>query len=201
MNPLSGLTMYDALTMLVSGYMWNFLFLPENMRNEKDVMFWVVCYIVGLVYHRILDWFASAGLDCLRNNESMLKKSHRKVRKEYPQRMKKKPIKDDYYEAYYNIMKNNSLGNIATLEAQVAFIRDIVPILGVYFIGLCFFEFEIYEKIEHLFGGRCCAALLLLASMAILIVVRYISQKKIYELVWEGSCFIQDKEDEEKNNR
>lgn len=200
MNFMSNLPLYEMLTKLGSGYLLSILLLPEDWSNKIEVhlLGWIFCYIIGLIYHGILDWFSSAGLDCLRNNECMLKKSHRKMRKEFPQRMKKRPIKEDYYEAYYCLMKNNGLGSVLVLEAQVAFIRDLVPILGFYFVGFCFFEFGIYKEIHALFGSHCAVVLSSLALIVMLMVVRYLLQKKIYELVWEGSCFIQDKEGGEK---
>lgn len=199
MNPMASLTMYDALTMLVSGFLWCSLLLAgEQEYSYQSVMFWLICYTVGLVYHRFLD-FVSENCKCLRNNPEWIKKAHDKVQEENSGNLGTDSSKQAYYAAYYHLVKNHSLGNIPVLEAQVAFIRDIVPVLIVYVIGAFGFEFGIWKELEHSSFTRYEIAAFLLFVILLLIVTRFVSQNKIYELVWEGSCFINDQEGNKEN--
>ncbi|MDE5703752.1 MAG: hypothetical protein K2H70_02895 [Bacteroidales bacterium] len=239
MNPLAGLTMYDALAMLVSGFMWGLLLFPwpDNIENTcSGVLFGILCYIIGLVYHKMLDvllgpwnflkkqwwvdldkavqdrlrdwnlcnriktwWvtlkaFLQGNKDCLRNNPNLIAKAYAKVQAENSERLTRESSENDYYTAYYRLMKNNCLGNIPVLEAHVAFIRNIVPILIVYLVTICFCsDSKLCQMVNNLFGEHChCVWILWLALIMLLICIRFWIQNKIHELVWEGSCFIKE---------
>ena len=200
MNPISRITMYDALTMLASGFLWCIMVFPPicccHCHLGFEILFGIVCYIVGLLYHRLIDGLAFAGLDCLRDNEMMIRQSHRKVREKFPRKLKRESTLEAYYEAYYRLAEHKSLGSIPVLEAQAAFIRDIVPILGLYLIGVFSWEFGIYKNLDRFLFTRYEVGVFLGGAILLLVVARFVSQYKIYELVWEGSCFIQDKEEE-----
>lgn len=196
MNPLSRVTMYDALTMLTSGFLLCIMVFPIrycccDSHWSRGILFWVICYAVGLVYHRILDGLAFEGWDYLRDNEFLIRKMHRKIRKKFDGNVKKPSTLEGYYDAYYCLMKSRKLGSIPILEVQVAFIRDIVPILIVYAIGVYFFEFGIWKDMDHWLFTRCEIEIFLVLAILLLVVIRFVSQYKIYELVWEGDYFIQ----------
>lgn len=199
MNPMASLTMYDALTVLVSGYLLSKLFLPE-MQDCSDhmVAFWIICYIIGLIYHRLFDVVAGK-CKVLRNNPKWIKRAHCKVQKRFPRRLKKTPTQENYHDAYYGLMKNNCIGNIPVLEAQVAFCRDMIPILCVYvFVINCCCDSKVSEMMECLFG-TCSGSCFLMLAIVLLALVWYFTQMKIHKLVWEGSCFINDKEGNKEN--
>lgn len=215
MNPLAGLTMYDALAMLVSGFMWSLLLFPCPQNDIcSSVFFGVLCYIIGLVYHRSLDYFCDIRCKkelkkshkkcftlrkkcaiwkekcCLRNNRYAIRKAYKKVRAENLGKLNVVPSKVNYYAAYYRLMKNNCLNNIPVLEAQVAFCRNIIPILLVYCIK-DFLPEGICQMRQQWFG--CCGVYVFWGvAIVMLILVWCFTQKKIYELVWEGYFFIKE---------
>ncbi len=200
MNPLSGLTMYDALTMLVSGYMWSILFFQTPQDDTcSSVFFGVLCYIIGLIYHRLFD-FVAGYCKCLRNDQDLIKKAYDKVWKKFSDKLKGESTIENYHAAYYCLMKNNSLNSIPILEAQVAFCRNLVPILCVYLAAMSWgCGIRISTLIDNLIECRCsdCAAgIMFVLMIGLLIGIWRYTQYKIHVLVWEGSCFIQDPKDD-----
>ena len=196
MNPLAGLTMYDMLTMLTSGFLWCSLLLAGGPEYQyKSVMFWLICYIVGLVYHRFLD-FVAGDCKCLRNNPKRIEKAYNKIKKESDGKLGEDFSMTNYYAAYYRLMKNNSLGNIPVLEAQVAFCRNLILILLVYLVAM---SWGCGTRISILISNLiecdcldCLMGILLTLTVGALIWVWYFTQMKIHKLVWEGSCFIKE---------
>ena len=238
MNPLAGLTMYDALTMLTSGFLWCIMFSPIryycccDSHWSREILFSVICYVVGLIWHRGLDGLAFR-LDFLRDNTCLMQKSRYMVLKRWSKnfwqksqkknwrknwkksqeenwkksqgdnrkRSREENLKNDwkrlreqliiknYYDAYYRLAEHKSLGSIPVLEAQAAFIRDIVPILGLYLIGVFWGEFGIYKNMDRFLFTRYEVGVFLGGAILLLVVARFVSQYKIYELVWEGDYY------------
>jgi hypothetical protein len=82
--------------------------------------------------------------------------------------------RSEYYDAYYALMGKNMLNSIPTLEAQVAFIRNILPLMVMYIITRCGKSFC---DINLWFG-----ALIILAIGIILVIMLTEHQKEIYWL-------------------
>lgn len=186
MNLLSNLSIYDTLTMMVSGYLWLLLVTGIQTILSNNILFFIACYIVGLVYHRIIDQLP----DCLRNNKRILKNSHNEIEKESHKNLDLSATKNNYYKAYYCLMQKNCLGNIPILEAQVAFIRNVTPILAVYLVALCSGCKELCNTIRATFGNLCTVCIALFLIIIVLIFIRYATQFKICKLVWEGTMYI-----------
>lgn len=72
-----------------------------------------------------------------------------------------------YYKAYYYLEKKGKLGNIPTLEAHSALFKDL------FYVSIM------------LFWTPVCKFWAVLSLMALMI-ARLCSERKIYELVWEG---------------
>lgn len=199
MNPMAKLTMYDMLTILVAGFLLCSgicLYIRGNIPGN-DISFWVICYIVGLVYHRLLDAIFEK---CkLRNKQEWIEKAHSEVQEENPGKLSPDSSKQAYYVAYYHLVKNNSLGNIPVLEAQVALLRNLVLILSAYNMIACYRGFCIYETMNYVFLRWGCGIVISLIIPGVLCYVWYFTQMKIHKLVWEGSCFINDKEGNKEN--
>lgn len=197
-NPLTKLTMYDMLTMLVAGFLWCHLFWSGTLEEQcESVLFWVVCYIVGLIYHRLLDAVAGK-CKCLRNNPKWIEKAYDKIKGEHPGKLEEDFSMANYYGAYYRLMQNNCLNNIPVLEAQVALLRNLVLISVVYFIKELLPE-GAWQMIKNWLECHWGISVLWGIALVGVILVWRFTQKKIHELVWEGSCFIQDKGVEKKN--
>jgi len=62
---LSGkLSLYDFLTMLVCGFMILALFMPLPSEEYQWIIFIILSYLIGLVYHRILECIRAKICEC-----------------------------------------------------------------------------------------------------------------------------------------
>lgn len=188
MNIFSKLSLYDFMCMMVTGFliMWPFCnyMLQDILGNT---FFLILCYLIGIVYHIIIEYMMSP----LRNLSCIIEKGRRIATKRFIEKTSRRSApaeKKDYYEAYYFLIRNNSLNVIPVLEAQVAFIKSVYPILFVYTI--CLLANCIY--IDWLAACRCHVAVVLAILMILLPFVWYNVQLKIYEYVWEGYLFLHD---------
>lgn len=181
MNTITGFTFYDSLNKLTVGTL--LLLLVGGMTGEKaetNILFFVTAFIIGIFYQTIIKCLTPF----LTNNLHMIKKAHENVI------LKNKYItKDDYLEAYYNVVKNGFLMNIPTLEAHENFLRNIWLICLLYLITVladcC--QSSISEIICQY--SKCAIAMFLLLLIVFIPFVWYKIQMKIYELVWEGDCY------------
>jgi len=207
MNAISKLSLYDVLSMIIPGFLLLMLFpicsnYPmENLCTNVYVGFllFIVCYVVGLIYHKVIEKLFS--FFNFRNNPNHIKKMRDKVYSDYQKQGSKIKKEDstenfqmrEYYNAYYQLMKNNMLNNIPTLEAQVAFLRNILPITIIYVIVICCCQCSLCEL-------NTSVAISLLIVAVIVIVLLIDIQNKIYELVWEGDAYLKEIQQENKNH-
>lgn len=75
MEPLAKLSLYDILTQLISGFLILALFIPipEStlkcicMEDGIEIYHWIFLiifsYLIGIIYHRLLEWFRSVKLE------------------------------------------------------------------------------------------------------------------------------------------
>lgn len=181
MNTITGFTFYDSLNKLTVGTL--ILLLVGGMTGEKaetNILFFVTAFIIGIFYQTIIKCLTPF----LTNNLHMIKKAHENVI------LKNKYItKDDYLEAYYNVVKNGFLMNIPTLEAHENFLRNIWLICLMYLIAVladcC--QSSISEIICQY--SKCAIAMFLLLLIVFIPFVWYKIQMKIFELVWEGDYY------------
>ena len=63
MEPLAKLSLYDILTQLISGFLILALFIPIDVFKENSVIEWIFLiifsYLIGIIYHRSLEWIRS----------------------------------------------------------------------------------------------------------------------------------------------
>lgn len=158
---------------------------------SKSLPLFILAYLVGIVYHRIMEIL----LLPLRNLHCMIKKGKEKAQKKYNENSgKTTSLSDvDYYVAYYFLMRKNCLNVIPVLEAQVALIKTIYPLLIIYTVYL---------------SANCSIVCLdddfrifIVMTLGILVVtlpcIWYIIKLKVYEFVYEGFYYIQDQETNE----
>ncbi len=195
MDLSSKVTLYDFLSMVIPGFLLLILFslwFNINTINEINeiydaILLSIISYIVGLVYHKTVEYLFNRMN--LRNNEKDLEESAKRFYNDYKKCSKKSKFQHDkhsiqkYYEAYYKLMKENMLNNIPILEAQVAFIRNILPITLLYSFTVRFFRINFYIN-------YCGLSLLLLLTVLVLVAVFFSVQSKIYYLVWEGNEYL-----------
>ena len=194
MNIFSKLTLYDFLCMMVTGFLILWPLCKCVIPNaQENILFFVLCYLVGIVYNKIMEYLMSP----LRNVSYMIEKGKQIAANSFQEKTCRNAPEGhrDYYEAYYFLIKKNCLNVIPILEAQVAFIKSVYPILLIYTICLlanCI-------CLDWLVACRCQIVVVLVVLIVILPFVCYNVQIKIYELVWEGFFYIQDLKKAEKN--
>ena len=168
------------------------------------ILIFIISYAIGLVYHKIVEKIVKKCTDYCCNNSAQIKKSAEKVIQEYENsRCYKSGLKDDvfntatavetskkdrhcYYKAYYYLMEKQSLNNIPTLETQVAFIKNIIPIIMLYIVYFC-----CCDSIVLFYSLPCCMLPILLFLLGIgLLLTCCCIQNKIYKLVWEGYIYL-----------
>ena len=203
MDVSSKLTMYDFLAMVIPGFLVLLLFacivgwLPLNIDITDTwfiVFLVIVSYLIGLLWHKISElFFEKIGF---RNNPAQIKKIAEKEDKGLDNVFFGKGadeiILEKYYTAYYLLMEKNCLNSIPILEAQVAFIKNLTPLIGLYILVLLHCDNEIYIFIKSIIGmGNTLPLIILLLIMMIgLTIVLPTLQNKIYLLVWEGNKYL-----------
>ena len=192
----SKITLYDFFCILISGYLIIFPFIFNEVCDiSKSLPFFILAYLVGLVYHTIIERLYLP----LRNCRCMIEKGKDRAISSFEKHCKRTiSIPNvDYYEAYYYLMMKNCLYVIPVLEAQVALIKTIFPIIVLYAIYLSA-NCSIINMEDDL-------RLFIVITLGILIVtlpcVWYIIQVKVYRFVFEGYFFILNsiKKENEKN--
>ena len=197
MSICSKLTLYDFLCMMVSGFLILYPFCRCMLQDTlESVFFFVLCYLMGIVYHKIIEYMTSP----LRNIFCMIEKGKLIATNKFQEKTFRNAPKEkmDYYEAYYYLIKKNCLNVIPVLEAQVAFIKGVYPILLIYTICLL----SNCACLDWLTSHRCQIAVVLAVLIISLPFVWYNVQMKIYEFVWEGYLYVHDltKTEEDENN-
>lgn len=196
MNDFGQLTLYDFLTMLIIGVLIlaPFCIFSCGLDFINTTVFLIASYIIGLCYHKILEWLQSRLR--FRNMKCMIRKAFRVTCKEFPHAsglvkdMDK--IKGPYYREYYRLMMKGCLGNIPVLEAHVAFLRNLIPIVIMYIVmSMCDCS-GVSGMIDCIFGdgSKCAVGAVLMIILILLPILWYCTQMKIHKLVWEGGYFI-----------
>jgi hypothetical protein len=202
MNAFSKVTLYDMLAIFIPGFLLllllTFVFNIQLPFAGSDIvsviLVFVASYITGLIYHKLMEQLLSG---CFRNSSSAIKTQAEKFYEGYNKdrkqdendKVKKEYSRHEYYKAYYVLMKNNCLNSIPTLEAQVVFIRNMLPIILLYIIALCC-SCKMCRLPESV--NSCALAIVLFITEFILIYLMVNIQNKIYSLVWEGAQYLND---------
>lgn len=196
MNDFGQLTLYDFLAMLIIGVLIlaPFCIFSCGFDFINTTVFLIASYIIGLCYHKILEWLQfRLGF---RNMKCMIRKAFGVICKEFPhvpdlsKDMDK--IKGSYYREYYRLMMKGCLGNIPVLEAHVAFLRNLIPIVIMYIVmSMCDCS-AVSGMIDCIFGdgSKCTVGVVLMIILILLPILWYCTQMKIHRLVWEGGYFI-----------
>ena len=191
MDNFSRLTLYDFLTMLLVGFLLLVLFCETGCGESfiSGTLLLAASYIVGLCYHKLIEKLTAP----LRNMECMIMRAYDAVCKDFKGVSNLKTGRESYYREYYRLMMKGCLGNIPVLEAQVAFIRNLIPVLIVYIIAIACECDNLNTLIITIFGNNshCGVAIVLGIIDMLFIYLWYSIQMKIHKLVWEGGYFVQ----------
>ena len=160
-----------------------------DINALSGFLIFIASYLIGLIYHKAVEaLFNNLGL---RNNRKAIKRCAERFRSDY--KKDKSEAKDascnrhEYYKAYYTLMQNNLLHSaIPVMEAQIAMIRNMLPVILFYIIAICCCRCCIFGI------NPCLGAILLLIADVILIVILNDIQNKVYYLVWEGKTYLDE---------
>ena len=207
--------MYDFFAIFVPGFFILFLFYaccPEaqdaEIRNNPFLIgtILVLSYLVGIIYHKLIEClYSRTGLT---NNPGCITKQLDKLnnwlQKESKNNYEKieagTTVRLKYYKAYYLLMEKDCLNSIPVLEAQFAFLRNIIPLCIIYGIAICWCN-TLARHTEQIAGHPCCMIVLLFSLSILLFFIAFCIQKKIYYLVWEGYYFLKGKEKNETKKK
>lgn len=165
MNASTTIGLYDFLNMVVMGFL--LLFPVVTFPTDAVFLIWLIpCFIVGLIYHKLME--NTLGI-CMRNKDCMILKAYESVN---GKENEKDSSKENYYIAYYFLMEKRLLGSIPILEAQAAFLRNILPILFVYGI-LSLVGVYCPIKIELTNDFFCITLMLFLAILCIVFLIYF----------------------------
>ena len=188
-------TLYDMLTCLIPGYCILFFlhfaqFIREIVNIDSTsivITLFVLSYIVGLIYKHLVFYFTD---NEFRNNPVNIRKAYflAEIQHKKPIPLTDNGLLETYYMAYYNAVKENGNSSIPTLEAQIAFLREI-PILIILEIGT-FVGNLAYSDVHILKTGDAFFLLFLYVIYRIVPHVAENIQLRLHKLVWEDDYFV-----------
>lgn len=219
MEPLAKLSLYDILTQLISGFLILALFIPIDGFKENSVIEWIFLiifsYLIGIIYHRSLEWIRSWRLikwirslcDKKKKDEicifwfwictiftrnykyAIYEASSEEEKVEYKLNIKKcndVNIKE-YYDKYYSAMNKPAYSTISILEAQEAFLRNLTWIVLFY---LCASLRDNNIIAKEIISGISCWWILMIFFL--ILFARYQTQMKVYKAVWDAGKYVQN---------
>lgn len=136
----TNLTLYDFLNYEVVGVL---MLLACNIKpNTIDTwLFFIFAYIVGLIVSKLNEnciWSK-----CLRNPQCLIDEAERDL-----ENIKTEPNKSRYYISYYRIFGNKVSDNIRILEAQYAFVWNLIIPTIVYVVMFAYCS----ERLNNIFN-------------------------------------------------
>lgn len=184
-------TLYDTLACIIPGYLlllWGKLLFTTNITlkiNDINIAIGIftLSYLTGL----LLKWIMEVLLNrFLRNRPNRIRQAYNRSqcifeKKHLPDNVNE--LMKQYYIAYYRAMKGNPNSSIPILEAQIAFLRSILPVALLYVFTFCYW----HDNIGHVY------CLVLFFSIVIIIGCSYLMwrlQGKLHQLVWEDEYYI-----------
>ncbi len=212
MDFTSKLSLYDFLAILLNGFLILALFLPniglEVCNDNVSVLFIAgASYLLGLIYVRILEFVL--GKCCKKKECCMLKfiktafcrnyedaivhykNSVFNVKENNAECVENEEESEnirEYYTAYYSIMDKPCYSNIAILESQYAFLRNILPLVIAHAILFIWEDYSfVHTTITQFIHVEYPCVWIIFALIILGIVfAMYKTQTKIYYLVWHG---------------
>lgn len=148
-----------------------------------------ISYFCGLLWHRLIEFIFSN--DCkscpyitspfCRNQLSLIKKQYNKLIKRFniDRIIDNENMLEEYHNSYYRLIKDNKLGNVPTLEASSALVKDLIFVLPLFSTALYFI-------------GNCTCRIILISLLIeiALFAIRYSCESKIHYLIWEQDYFL-----------
>lgn len=211
MDFTSRLSLYDILTMLVSGFLILALFISDEYLQENLIFVIIFSYLIGIIYHRLQECIRNVISCCCKNASSIrifktiftsnakeaIKRAKEKIYETNYDTSTDEDIKKEYIDTYYSIMNKPCYSNINILETQEAFLRNITLILLAYIVAFnctCFccncccnndysigVDFILYLKKSI---SNCCFCFRTILFLILILFARYHTQMGVYKAVW-----------------
>lgn len=209
----SNISIYDFLTMVVSGFLiLAFFQIPcfsDCPCSPLILLLFILVYLVGMFWHRLVElmrnsvmwkrfvgslgfFFVTIGT---RNSIAAIRKTKEAVSSQLRKEdIINNPIGSndakelaEYYIAYENMAKSSSWGAVRQLEAQEAFMRDVTFLLLVHGVLVLFGIGGLFSLLTYCvsFSPKILGWILIGVS-ALLLFMRYVVQMKIYSCVWSS---------------
>lgn len=178
------------LACIIPGYLLlllaNLLFAPNITLVKDNVSIAIGVFTLSYLTGLLLKWLMENILNgFLRNRPNRIRSAYNKSncifeKKDLPD--KEKDLMKKYYMAYYKALKGNTNSSIPTLEAQIAFLRSILPIIFLYLAtSYCW-----SAKIGH---GYCVFIFITIIILIGCIALIWHLQDKLHQLVWEDAYY------------
>lgn len=178
------------LACIIPGYLLlllaNLLFAPNITLKIDNVSIAIGVFSLSYLTGLLLKWLMENILNgFLRNTPNRIRKAYKKSSCIFEKTSL--PDNEDeliklYYIAYYKAIKGNLNSSIPILEAQIAFLRSVLPIIFLYLAtSYCW-----SAKIEH---GYCVFIFITIAIFIGCIALIWHLQDKLHQLVWEDAYY------------
>lgn len=142
----TSLSLYDFINNVIIGFLLIVACFPlgYTFSDVSWTLLFICSYAVGLLYSKLNEMSIGA---ILRNRSTIIKKSLSNSTKKYYKRKSEKNCEDLYFRSYYKGWKEYCRKEIEILEAQLAFIRNLWPIIVLYFGGIVTQECDLYHSL------------------------------------------------------
>lgn len=178
------------LACIIPGYLLlllaNLLFAPNITLNIDNVSIAIGVFTLSYLTGLLLMWLMENILNgFLRNTPKRIRNAYDKsncIFKKEALPDKEEDLMQKYYIAYYKALKGNMNSSIPTLEAQIAFLRSILPVIFLYLAtSYCWLV-----KIGH---GYCLFIFITIIILIGCIALIWHLQDKLHQLVWEDAYY------------
>ena len=183
-------TLYDMLACIIPGYLLlqlaKLLFAPNITLEIENVSIAIGVFTLSYLTGLLLKWLMENILNgFLRNTPNRIRSAYNKsncIFKKGALPDKEEDLMQKYYIAYYKALKGNMNSSIPTLEAQIAFLRSILPVIFLYLAtSYCWLV-----KIGH---GYCLFIFITIIILIGCIALIWHLQDKLHQLVWEDAYY------------
>ena len=178
------------LACIIPGYLLlllaNLLFAPNITLKIDNVSIAIGVFTLSYLTGLLLKWLMENILNgFLRNTPNRIRSAYNKsncIFKKGALPDKEEDLMQKYYIAYYKALKGNMNSSIPTLEAQIAFLRSILPVIFLYLAtSYCWLV-----KIGH---GYCLFIFITIIILIGCIALIWHLQEKLHQLVWEDAYY------------
>lgn len=183
-------TLYDMLACIIPGYLLlqlaKLLFAPNITLKIENVSIAIGVFTLSYLTGLLLKWLMENILNSsLRNTPNRIRRAYDKSncifeKKDLPD--KEEDLMQKYYIAYYKALKGNMNSSIPTLEAQIAFLRSILPVIFLYLATSHCWSAEIEQ-------GYCLYFFISIVLLVGCATLMYHLQDKLHQLVWEDAYY------------